>query len=191
MGDFGGALLGGLGAGGGDGDVPHFALALHALFAVEVQVYAREVLHGLPGRGAGLAVGIEPDVAQYVEHDGGAVLARLGQGELHGGAHLQVKLAVLAGIDGVVAAVVWARCHFIDDPAAVLQHKVLYAQHAYILQALRNAGCGLHQIVCQRGRHSACKGVGGAQNAVVVDVALRRKMHDLPLRVARHDDRAL
>jgi hypothetical protein len=43
--------------------------------------------------------------------------ARFAERQAAQGAHLLLELAGNAGIDGVVAAVVRARCHFIDDQA--------------------------------------------------------------------------
>ena len=179
-----------MGGGGGDGDVAHFAAGFDALFAVQVQVHVGQGQHLLPGRGARLACGIKPDIAQQVEQNGRAVVARRNQRQAHGGAHLQIELAVGAGIDGVVAAVVRARRHFVHDPAAVLQDEVFHAQHAHVVQPVGDAGGGLHQLFGQVAGHGARKRVGGGKNAAVVHIALRLEVHHVAVCVARHDDGA-
>ncbi len=96
--------------------------------------------HGLPVGRARLACRVKPQVAQQVEHDGGRMLARLGQRQAGHGMHLQVKLRNIAGVQRVVAAVVRARGHFIDDQgavrAAVVDHEKLDAQDANIADVI-------------------------------------------------------
>ena len=69
------------------------------------------------------------------------MLTWLGQGQTSHGVHLQVKLRGVAGIHGVVAAVVRTWRHFIDHQAAVLATVVndeeLNAQHPHISDLLR------------------------------------------------------
>ena len=89
-----------------------------------------------PGRGLRrLAVG-KPQVAQQVQHDGSAVLARLRERQAGHGAHLQLELRHIAGVLAVVAAVVRARGDLVDHQAAVLQHEKLDAQHTHVVQAI-------------------------------------------------------
>jgi predicted ATP-dependent protease len=78
----------------------------------------------------------KPQVAQQVEHDGGAVLARLRERQAGHGAHLQLELRDVAGVLAVVAAVVRARGDLVDHQAAVLQHEELHAQHAHVMRGL-------------------------------------------------------
>ena len=88
-----------------------------------------------------LTAGIKPHIAQQVEHDGRGMLARLRQGQARHGMDLQVKLRHVTGVNGVVAAVVWARGHLVDNQTAVLtavfHHKKLDAQHPDIVDMMR------------------------------------------------------
>jgi tRNA(Arg) A34 adenosine deaminase TadA len=88
----------------------------------------------------------EPQVAQQVEHDGGAVLARLRERQAGHGAHLQLELRHVAGVLAVVAAVVRARGDFVDHQAAVLQREELHAQHAHVLQAVCYRNRSFHRL---------------------------------------------
>ena len=144
-----------------------------------------------PGRGAGLAVGAEPQVAQQVEHDGRAVLARRGQRQAGQGAHLQVELRGVARVHRVVAAVVRARSHLVDDQRAVLQHEEFDAQHAHVVQLVcYRHGSALRLLDGDFGQ-VAFINLGHGQDAVAVQVALHRQADDLPVAPARHDDRTL
>ena len=87
---------------------------------------------------------VKPDIAQQVQHDGRRVLARRVQGQASHGMHLQVKLRKITGIQGVVAAVVRARRHFVDDEraavvgvgAAVFNQKKFNTQHAHVVNVI-------------------------------------------------------
>ena len=131
-----------------------------------------------------------PQVTQQVEHDGRAVLARLQQGQAGQGAHLQVKLREVTGVQGVVAAVVRTRRHFVDDERAVLQHKKLHAQHAHVMQAVRDGAGGGNGLLGQFGRQVAVKHFGHRQNTVAVQVELHRQVDASAVPATRHDHRA-
>lgn len=111
------------------------------------------------------------------------------------GPYLQVELGHVAGVQGVVAAVVGPRGHFIDHQrtqvAAVVHHKILHTQHAHVLELVRNRFGGRDGLFTQRIREVALKHLGHGQDARSVQVALRRKMHHLPIGPTRHDDRQL
>ena len=91
----------------------HLAALAGRGLAVQVQMRARQGQQLRPRRGAA----VWPDVTQQIEHDAGAVLARLGEWQAGQGAYLQVKLRHIAGVDAVVAAVVRTWRHFVDHQA--------------------------------------------------------------------------
>ena len=98
-----------------------------------------------------------------------------------------------------MAAVVRARCHFVDhQPAQVgvtggrrFQHKKFNAQHADVIQSVGNRLGSGNRARGQRRRHIAFVNFGNSQNAVAVQIALQRQMHALTGGIARHDHRAL
>ena len=96
--------------------------AARAELAVQVQVRCRA--RPAPGPTAACVSAVaarEPQVAQQVEHDRRAVLARLRQRQAGQRAHLQLELRHVAGVHAVVAAVVRPRRHFVDHQRAVLR----------------------------------------------------------------------
>ena len=105
-------------------------------------------------------------------------------------AHLQLELRDIAGIDRVVAAVVRARRHLVGEQGAVIQHEELDAQHADVCHRRGNAlGRGERAPLdrgVQRRRHDRHR-----QDAAAVQVALRRKVHQLARCVARDDNAQL
>ncbi len=124
-----------LGRGRGDVQVAHLAGALGIDLAVQVQVGAGQGQDLLPGGRLGGVAVLEPQVAQQVQHHGGAVLARLHQGQVGHAAHLQLKLRHIQRVLAVVAAVVRARGDLVDHQLAVVQHKEFHAQHAHVVEA--------------------------------------------------------
>ena len=131
-----------------------------------------------------------PQIAQQVEHDGRGMLAWLRERQTRQRAHLQLKLRLVASVQRVVAAVVWARCHLVDDQLAAFEDEKLHTQHAHVMQAFGNGTGGGHGLRGQVGGHSAFVHAGHGQNAFAVQVQLDREIHHLPIGPTRHNDRA-
>ena len=68
------------------------------------------------------------------------MLAWFRQWQASQGVHLQIKLRHVASVHGVVAAVVRARRHFIDDQAAmfgaVIDDEKLHTQHTHVVDVM-------------------------------------------------------
>ena len=94
-----------------------------------------------------------------------------------------------------MAAVVRARCHFIDDEAAlhaaIVNDEKLNAQHAHITDVLRYCFGSIQRPQSMRLGHISFISVGHRQNAVHMHIALRQKAHHVAIPAARHQHRAL
>ena len=113
------------------------------------------------------------------------------QGQAGQGAHLELELRDIAGVQCVVAAVVWAGGHFVDDQAAVLEHKKFNAQHPDIVQAFCDGSGGRNRAVAKGRWQVARMGRGDGQDAVSVHIGLRRVMHHDAVPATRHHHRQL
>ena len=165
----------------------HLAAFFGVFFAVQVQMRARQS-QNLSHGGVWFACTVrKPHIPQNIQHDGRAVLARLGQRQAAQGAHLQLKLRHIAGVDGVVAAVVRARGDLVHHQAIVVQQEQLDAQHTDILQLICYRYRSSYSTFYAGWRQISFINRGGRQNAVDMHIQLRREVDDLPVATASQD----
>ena len=166
----------------------HLAGALGIDLAVQVQVGAGQGQDLLPGGRLGAVTVLEPQVAQQVQHHGGAVLARLHQGQVGHAAHLQLELRHVQRVLAVVAAVVRARGDLVDHELAVVQHKEFHAQHAHIVKTDSYGFRSGYRLLRLRCGQISFIHLGHGQDAIAVQVALHGQVDDGAVPAARHDD---
>ncbi len=115
--------------------VAHFTAGPRLAFAIQVQLDI--------GQGAGLPprrFPSGPEIAQQVNHRGGAQLLRRSQRQATNRTDLLLELASHVSIDRQVSGVMWARGQLVDQQVASLRHEELHAQHADHFQSAQHAG---------------------------------------------------
>ena len=96
--------------------MPHLATFFGVLFAIQMQMRTGQGHNLVPRRGLRFSTTLrEPYFTQNIQHDGRTVLTRLGEWQTTQRANLQLELRDIAGVDGVVSAVVRAWRDFIHN----------------------------------------------------------------------------
>ncbi len=118
------------------GEVPHLASRASVFFAVQMQMGARVGIGSLKKR---LSVG--PTISEKIDHCyGGTGHGRIAERLTNKCSHLLLKLAGIRRIKCPVAAVVRARCKFVDEES-VVGNKELHGKHAHVVKFFCNLGC--------------------------------------------------
>ena len=137
-------------------------------------------------RGAG-----EPEVAQQVHHHRRRVLARVAQRQVGQHARLLLELRRDARVDRVVAAVVRPRRDLVDEQRAVARDEHLDAQHAAVVERVRDAGRDLARAAPASSGDDARGHDRHVEDAVAMPVLGDRPGRGLAALVARDDHRHL
>ena len=134
-------LPGGFDGTGGDGQVAHLPSHARLKLAVQVKVRARQSQHMIPS-GSSQLTRVEPDITQQIQHDRRTVQPWFRQGQTRHGAHLQIKLGEVAGLNAIVPTVVRPGRHFVNHQTqraiALLDDEELDTQDANVTQRLGN-----------------------------------------------------
>src|ERR1700674_795998 len=123
-------------------------------FSVEMQLGVRMTKHDVPW----WLPGFRPDVAQQVDHHYRAMQPRVTQRQPAQRTHLLLELGGYAGVDRIVAAVVWTRGNFVDQEA--LRHdKEFHRQYSNVVEDLPQAHvvlcCIIREAIFDSGGHHA------------------------------------
>ena len=113
-------------------EMSHFSARSRVGFAVEMQFRRGMLQNSVP---VGRAV--LPQIAEQVDHHGGAVLASFPERQIAQRAYLLLKLRRDAGIDRIMAAIMRPGGDFIHQKLIVLHDKKLHAEHALVMKPLR------------------------------------------------------
>ena len=167
-----------------DGEVAHFAALAWLAFVVEVQFHARVAEEAVPIR----FDATRPAIAEDVDHDGGAQQIGAAKGQACGAAYLLFKLAGEAGVDGVMAAVVWARSKFVYEQFSV-HVKHFDGEKADDAQCFGNAFCQFRAIALSAWGKGSRNGAA-VQNMVAVLVFRHGESCHFAAKAACDDDGA-
>ena len=115
--------------------------------------------------------------------------ARRDQRRAGQGAHLELELRQVAGVDAVVARVVRPRRDLVGDERAVGEHEELDAQDADVVERPRQPlGAGDRLVLLRRSDRGARRHARHGEDAVAVDVVLDRQVDDRAVAAAGDDD---